>query len=240
MKATAKAFGQLDERILQEDGLRLVGENIATVAHELRSPLMGIRAQLQVMQRQALREGADSDRFAPILEQLDTMSRLCDQVLSLSRGVAAPVFRPVDMTQVCMDTAALLRAMTIAKGVTLTLKTAKGLPPVTGDEDMLRRLLINLVSNAIDAAEGRPRAEVTVALDGDGKRVRLAVSDNGCGMDAVTMERIFTPRFSTKKNGGGLGLPICVAIAKQHRACFTVFSKEGKGSCFCLLLPAAE
>lgn len=230
-----------DNAELREDSIRFLGEHTVAVIHELRSPLAGLRAQLQLMSLRLGRQGENISACAGMMKQIDDMSRICDQIMNFSRGCVEQEMSTVDMAEVCMDAAALLHALAIAKGIRLELALAEDVPKVFGDENMLRRLLINLVSNAVQALEGyRTDGVVRIELGRDGDDLRLMVEDNGPGMDAATMGRIFDAGFSTKANGGGLGLSICARIVRRHCGQLTVFSRKAAGAKFILTLPAEE
>ena len=107
-----------------------------------------------------------------------------------------------------------------------------------GNRDDFKRAILNIVLNAVEAlaqVTGR-RRELEVALTRDDKEVRLAISDNGTGMDEEEKERIFTPYFTTKKQGTGLGLFIAQKIIKDHRGTVTVKTAPQQGTTFLIVL----
>jgi signal transduction histidine kinase len=231
-----------DCRDYQDESLRFLGENAAVIIHELRAPLAGIYAQLQLLERSlnSSRSEKREERFSLLYNEIKRVSNLCDQLMMLASG--KPSERcPVDMANICSDTVALLRAMAYSRGIAMDLAFAQGLPQVMGDESQLRCLLINLVSNAIQALNGyRSDGKINIKLERAARGIKLTVKDNGPGMAAEIMERIFDPFFTTKANGSGLGLPLCVDIAKTHQGELTVFSEPDQGAAFVLCLPLAE
>jgi len=112
-----------------------------------------------------------------------------------------------------------------------------GLPLVTGDEELLERVLFNLIQNALQASP--PGSIVTVKTRSEAGMVEVCILDRGAGIDASDRERIFNPFYSTKSDGVGLGLSISAKIAAEHRGRIEVESEPGRGSAFRLLLPAA-
>ena len=229
------------ERELRESSIRFLGENAAALIHELRSPLMGISAQLQLMQVKAEQRGEDAEAFAQMIARVTELSRLCDHMMSMVKGGGTCDRRSsVDMSEVCNDAVMLLQAAAISRGVRLKTELPDAPVTVRGDEDLLRRLLINLISNAMQALESyRDDGTVTVTLEKERGEARLTVKDDGPGMDAEVIGRIFDSGFTTKEKGGGIGLPICAEIIRQHDGDLVVFSRKDVGTRFVVSLPLA-
>ncbi|GIW01781.1 PAS domain-containing sensor histidine kinase [Roseiflexus sp.] len=162
----------------------------------------------------------------------------------------------VHVNDLIEEMAALLQA-SIPTGVTLVYRLSDHDLLVEGDAAQLRQVLLNLTINAAEAIEGRP-GEVVISTDArfversfllttigtpdltDGTYAALSVSDNGCGMDAATLERIFDPFFSTKFIGRGLGLPATLGIVRGHHGAIHVASAPGEGTTVTVFLPIAH
>jgi signal transduction histidine kinase len=119
------------------------------------------------------------------------------------------------------------------------LEIAAALPKIVGDRVELQQVVLNLLSNAIDAvaAGDRPAREVAVLAVRSGDGVRVEVRDSGAGMDAETLARIFQPFFTTKPKGMGLGLSISRTIVETHGGTLSAHSAPGEGSTFRIELP---
>ena len=200
---TKNDLPELTPPLEQADTLRLLGEQSAAIIHELRAPLQGIRAQLRAMQRRWQLAGGDdfSDRFQLLYDELDRMGGLLDQYLQLT---ACP--------QLARETAALLRSLAISAGVRVTLQTEDALPPISGREAELRRVLVNLLVNAIQSGGDA----VWLGVTRQNGMQTLTCADNGPGVPPALRERIFEPYFTTKEKGGGLGLALARRIARDH------------------------
>jgi signal transduction histidine kinase len=124
--------------------------------------------------------------------------------------------------------------------VTIDQHYAEGLPPVSLDARVLRRALVNLLENALQALEGRTGAlEVRVERDAERESwVRVEIRDEGAGMDPETLARLFEPYFSTRDTGTGLGLPIARRAVEQHGGELTANSAPGRGTTMTLRLPS--
>ena len=159
---------------------------------------------------------------------------------------------PLSVNEIIEDVLRIARSDLIGRGVTVRTALAESVPQVMGDRIQLQQVLLNLILNASDAMSANPPAQrhlsiATVPHDG---WVRISVSDNGCGLPSEP-ERIFQPFYTTKKDGLGLGLPICRSIATAHQG--RLWSEAnavadsspapthtGRGTTLHLELPAAE
>jgi len=230
-----------EEQVIQNGTLQVLGEKAAAVIHDIRAPLAGIYANLQLLERSLKNEVASQHqaRFSLLYDEIKRMSTLCDQIMSLVSG--HPIkHRFVDIGGVCLDTVNLLRALAISRGINLELDLAPNLPKIWAEENLLRRLLVNLVTNSIQALQNyRPDGCVIISLTPTEEGVKLTVADNGPGIDTCLKEKILEPFFTTKEEGNGLGLTLFSEIAQSNRGQITITSEPGNGTCFTLCLPRA-
>jgi heavy metal sensor kinase len=216
----------------------------ADAAHEFRTPIAVLRNEAEV----ALRKPRESEHYRRVLEdqleELERMSRLAEQLLFLCRGDAGLVPRagePVGLNGIVEDTVDHMRVVARAKGVTLR---AHGLVPcqVKGDEDQLRRLLFNLLDNAVKFTPAG--GTVTVEISCIDTTVRVAVSDTGIGIAAEHLPHVFKrfyrvdPARGREVDGTGLGLAIGRSIAEAHGGTIEIESTVGRGTRVTLVLPA--
>jgi signal transduction histidine kinase len=145
----------------------------------------------------------------------------------------APVMDDVDVVQLLDEVLAVLPP---PSGVTVDWASPTGPMSLRADRDMLRQVLLNLVSNAYQAMPDGGRLTVTAATGGGS--VRISVADTGSGMTAEVREKLFEPFFTTPARGVGLGLAVCRQIVEAHSGEIVVSSEAGKGSEFRLVLPA--
>lgn len=230
----------VDSRAERDEALRVIGENATEIIHELKAPLSNIMAYMQLIERRLQKAGVETKElpFPVLYQEIKRMGSLCQQSISLV-APAKEEPRPVDLGALCTDTATLFRAITIRHGIELDIP--KQLSYVFVGENQLRRLLINLVVNAVQVLHGyREDGHIKVSLKNADEGLVLTVQDNGPGMDAQTLEKIFDRFYTTKKDGSGMGLPICAQIAKDCRGTLTAFSEQGQGSSFVLWLPTAQ
>ena len=223
-KIKNKQFRQLEDSEFHEATLQMLGENTVAIAHEIKAPLAGINAHLQLLEKNLIKEGVcpDKAKFSILYAEIKRMSDLCDHILSLSSDQAGER-RLVDIGEICMDTCALLRAVAIKEDIVLEVLLDQQLPKVRVAEDQIRRVLVNLVINAIQAVAGcYSNKEIIIRLAKERDMVKISVEDNGPGICISEQEKIFSPRYSTKVGGNGLGLTLCSQIAKAHQGRLTV------------------
>lgn len=231
-------------QLIQSARLAAIGQLAAGVAHELNSPLTVVLGNAQLL----LRSMPAGDPAQPLLQDILSCgmrcSRIVQNLLAFSRQDEYP-FAPVDVNPVAERVIALLRHQLEGARVRVECELAPALPVVQGNEYQIEQVLINLILNARDAfAPGMDRRVVRVATGvrehPDGRRVTVAVTDGGSGIQPQHLRHLFHPFFTTKElgKGTGLGLWVSMGIARAHGGTIEVESEWGRGSTFTLVLPA--
>ena len=215
------------------DRLRSLGEMAAGIAHELNQPLLGVRGlaehSLIGMDRGWQAEDKTSrERFGKIVEQVDRMVNIIEHVRLFARQAGKPEQSSVDINDVIRSTVELLDAQMRAHGVGLECDLVADLPVISANPYSLEEVVINVLNNARESIEdrsrrngGRPGGKVRIRTrldeDGAGRRIEVAVSDDGLGMPRDVLERAFDPFFTTKPpdKGTGLGLSVSRAIVEE-------------------------
>lgn len=221
----------------------MLGELAASVAHEVNQPLTAITANAQAGRRWLARAEPDVDEAIAALEGIVQASERAGQVIRRIRALARrsePEHVALDLNALVQDTLEMLQREFDRRQLELRVELAPELPPVAGDRVELQQVLINLVMNALQAMDGAPAAgalRLELRTVADAGRVRVSVRDAGPGIADVDAERLFTPFFSTKSDGMGLGLSICRSIIVQHGGQIGARSTP-PGSTFSFELPA--
>jgi two-component system nitrogen regulation sensor histidine kinase NtrY len=214
------------------------------IAHEIKNPLTPIKLSAERMRRkiggslgseeeQVLKDGTDA-----IIREVDAMRNLVDE---FSRFARLPVLKPVpgQVNSAVGEAVSLFRDGEGREG-SIELALARNLPQVSFDAEQIRRVIINLLDNAIKAVrEKGPEGVVTVStmfLEDDGV-VAVSVADNGPGIPGDLLDRIFDPYFSTREDGIGLGLAISQRIIEEHGGTLTFSAFDGGGAVFTVRLP---
>jgi signal transduction histidine kinase len=239
----ARAFNALVSRL--RAALQTQRQLMADASHELRTPVSVIRTASDVALSREHRDEADYRGALAIAgTQAQRLGRLVEDMLTLARAdVGAYPLRPVnlyldDLIEDCRRAVAVLAAQ---RNITVTATGARDVP-VRGDEELLRRLVVNLLQNAVQHS---PKdGTVSVDVSPNGSRVYVRVADSGTGIAESDRARIFE-RFvqldpSRRAEGTGLGLPIARWIAEVHQGSLSVESTGPTGSTFCVVLPIAR
>jgi heavy metal sensor kinase len=236
LDAVAHAFNDTLSRLEQSVGD--MKQFSAALAHELRTPLAALRGEAELALMQARSPDDYRRGLASQLEEMDRLSRLITQLLTLARAEAGEIRLARDRVDLGALTAAIVQSLdpvAQARGVTLSHRV-DGDTHVTGDAGWLERLILNLVDNAIKFT---PRdGQVAVRVGGSGGSVSLEVQDSGIGIAAEALPRIFDrfyqadPSRTSDEEGAGLGLSLARWIAQRHHATIDVRSEPGHGSTF--------
>jgi heavy metal sensor kinase len=217
----------------------------ADASHELRTPLSVIEAEATLALRRERRPEDYRDALATIAEEVTGMDRLIDQLLSLARadeGGGRLVVEPVDLAALAVDVTGEMRLIGEERGVAVRSATDRSLI-VRGDSGQLRRLVVNLVENAVRYTDAGGAVDVSVRLV-DNKAV-LTVGDTGIGISPDHISHIFerfyrvAPARSRSDGGAGLGLALCKAIVDAHGGSIEIESKVGVGTIFTVHLPTS-
>jgi two-component system sensor histidine kinase BaeS len=246
------AFNEMARELEIEEGRRdeldrLKDEFVLTASHELRSPLTSVQgfAELLMLDKDSLTP-RQRETVEIILDNCRHLVRLLNDLLDLARSDAGRLSirpQPTAVAPLIEDVVRTMRAQTETASQSLTEQVEPGLPPIKVEADRIRQILVNLLTNAHEyTPEG---ASIGVAARADGAEVEISVSDNGPGIPADQLERIFE-RFTrgdaglTQRVGGtGLGLAISKSLVELHGGSISAESTVGQGATFHVRLPIA-
>lgn len=244
---------RLESSVKRADRLTSIGTMAAGMAHEIKNPLQSIKTFSQLL----LDRFEDSDFRKTFAEVVPPEVQRIDTIVTRLLDFARPrpvQFAPTDVRHIVTDIEALLRNQLRKNGIVLHLDFPDFSPPITGDEQQLHQVFLNLFLNAIDALrEGRERV-LTVrivnerahlndkrqATHHDVPCLKVTISDTGCGIAQQHIEQVFTPFFTTKSEGSGLGLAVVHGIITEHGGEIDVTSAVGVGTTFSLTFPLAR
>jgi two-component system sensor histidine kinase PilS (NtrC family) len=235
----------LQELHLRAERLEAVAALSASLAHEIRNPLASIRSAVEQLVR-VRRDDPDERLLGDlVLRESDRLSRLLGEFLDFSR-VRAGDFRTVNLLTVVTDAARLVREHPDYSPA-IELAISGGPVLLQADEDLVHRIVWNLLLNAVQALRGPGKVQVTIGVPpasevpggaGFDQPVRLQITDNGPGIDPELRERLFEPFVSGRPGGTGLGLAIVQRAVESHRGLVLVDSAPGQGTTFTILLHA--
>ena len=241
---------RLEDLHLRAGQLEAVSELAASLAHEIKNPLASIRSAVEQLGRMP---AADDDTGALtrlVVRESDRLSRLLSEFLDFSR-VRVTRVEKLDLAALLRDTINLVIAHPDrGSGTRIELHAEPTEQWVDGDADLLHRAVFNLVLNAAQAVGQSGSVTVTLrpaapdlvpgGLVPEPGAVLLTVRDDGPGMTLEVREKIFTPFFTTKPSGSGLGLPVVHRAIEAHRGVVLVDSSPGSGTRFTIILPRTQ
>jgi two-component system nitrogen regulation sensor histidine kinase NtrY len=209
------------------------------LAHEIKNPLTPIQLSAERLRRHFSAAAPQAKALVAectetIVGEVESLKGLVDEFSQFAR-MPSPRTVPTDLPQLITDTIALYNG--IFADVRIEQRFAPGLPLVRLDAEQIRRVIINLVDNAIEAIERRGQIVVETQLDAANSVVRVIVADNGPGIPAGEREKLFLPYYSTKRRGSGLGLAIVRRIIAEHGGSIDVGDNTPRGTRFTIELP---
>jgi signal transduction histidine kinase len=235
-----ESVGRFQREISQKERLSSLGRLSTVIAHEVRNPLMIIKASLHALRQPDVTAAAMREAIVDIDEEVARLNRIVNEVLDFARPIQFEL-APVDINSLCRESAAAAEAAGSGAPVTLALDAAH--PTITTDAERLRIALVNMLVNARHAVNGQAAGAapvagaVTLATRVSDQRVTITVADRGAGIDAADLPRVFDPYFTTKRGGTGLGLPISKNIIEGLGGSIGVTSTPGRGTEIRIELP---
>jgi len=246
---------ELNQQLIVASRLAEVGEMSAGFAHEINNPLQIIRSEQALIEAilldlRAAGQLAESSDVADLEDSVQQIKVQLDRCASITQGIlkfarrSETSARELHLADFVPEVAAMVSRKAAVSGIALTVDVAKDAPAVIADPAQLQQVLLNLLNNAFDAVEARhgvEGGEVAIQVTSRDARVEIAVRDNGTGISAADLEKIFAPFFTTKPvgKGTGLGLSVCFGIVESMGGAISVESREHSGTTFTVSLRAA-
>jgi C4-dicarboxylate-specific signal transduction histidine kinase len=224
----------------------LLGEMSASIAHEINQPIAAVITNANAGLRWLGAQQPDVDEVRQALRRIVRDGTRAGEVISRIRALVKkvpPRREPLDINEAIREVIALIRTETQRNAVKLQSRLADGLPLVSADRVQLQQVMINLITNAIDAMAGaRDGARELTIVSGtdDANDIVVEVQDTGPGLDPEKFDRFFQSFYTTKPEGIGMGLAISRSIAEAHGGRLSAAANEPRGAVFRLTLPVEE
>ncbi|MBE0598954.1 MAG: GAF domain-containing protein [Desulfuromonadales bacterium] len=237
LETTHQNLRETQDKLVQGEKMALLGEMAASIAHELRNPLVPIGGFAQRLARMMPADSREQEYTAIIIREVRRMEEMLRNILAFSKKQML-CFGECRLTEV-LETALELEKEALARAAILVVKEiAPGLPTIQGDEQKLRQVLINLIANARQVMPdgGTLTLRAYPSTLRGAQAATLEVEDSGGGISPEVLQNMFNPFFTTKETGTGLGLSISHRIVEHHQGEIEVKNRE-RGVVFIIRLP---
>jgi two-component system sensor kinase FixL len=225
---------QMELQLREQAALARLGEMAAVIAHEVKNPLAGVRGAIQVIGGRLPKDSKDAAVVKEIVSRIDALNELMKDLLLFARP-PQPHPIPVDLGGLVRTTADLLSGDPALRGVAVQIEGEA--PPANADAELMKIVFQNLLVNAAQAMHGQGTLHVTLqSTDG---ACRVTIRDTGPGIPFEALGQIFTPFFTTKARGTGLGLPTAKRIVEAHGGTIAIHCPPGGGTIVDVELPAS-
>jgi len=229
------------EQLIQAEKLTSLGQMAASIAHEINNPLAGVLVYTKLLSKKVAGDTFVKEEALGYLSKMESeishSSRIIRNLLDFARQTE-PMFRLVDINRVLEQALSLVGHQAQLQNIEVIREISPSLPKVMADFDQLQQVFTNLTLNAIQAMPDGGRLILhTSVVDG---QIRVDVQDTGCGIPKENLAKLFTPFFTTKEKGKGVGLGLAVihGIIERHKGKVKVQSEVGKGTTFSVYLGA--
>ena len=237
---------ELQENSQQTEHLSTLSTLTAGMAHEIRNPLSGIRGSAQLLLKD-LKNNGQREYMEIVIEEVDRINRLVKKMMDLTRP-ALNDFKPTNIHQVLEEILILEKGTLEMKEGAFVQVYDPSIPTIKANKDELKQVFLNLVKNAVEASPKGGRVRISTQYNTDytfrkkqdtlsPHNIVVKITDSGLGMTNATKKKIFTPFFTTKKRGSGLGMAVSLKIVENHHGKIKVTSEENIGTVIQVFLP---
>jgi signal transduction histidine kinase len=227
----------LEQKLHDVEKLAHLGTMVATVSHEIKSPLGIIRSTAEILVKRVKKLAPGNENLAEIIVAETTrLNNIVLEFLDFARPQKVNL-QAVDINQSVLQVLQFIEVDLIAKEIELTKEMHSGIGKITIDPELFYRALLNIIVNGIQAMPDGGRLIVQTSIVRKDGSIAISITDTGVGMSEETAAKVFKPFFTDKHKGTGLGLAISKNIIDQHHGSIAVVSREGKGTTFTITLP---
>ncbi len=228
-------------KLIQAEKLASIGRISAGIAHEIRNALTSVKLNIQKLVQSDRLDETEKEHLSISQEGIGQMEKFIKELLDFTRVSELNLDR-FSIEQILDESIKTLADTLELKKVVLEKNYKEGLPQVLVDADKLKQVFLNILRNAYEAVEEKGKINISLSLlkEREGSKIRVFISDNGCGIPEENRETIFEPFYTTKASGIGLGLPIARKIIEQHRGTIRVKENAAQGTSFEILIPTEE
>lgn len=241
VKEKSDELKKSQDLLIQSEKLTAMGKMAGGLAHELTSPLAGLVPMLEFHKKREVEGSREYEEIDLMLKTALHMAKIVKDFSVFSRKSKSE-FRALSLNEVIEDTLSFSAVRLKQKGIKIKKEFSAALPLVLGNKTELQQVVLNMITNALDAMDEGGSYLIATDVSEDGTKVIIFFTDDGAGIAEENLNKIFDPFFTTKKEGEGtgLGLSVSYGIIKNHNGEITVESELGKGTRFSVYLPAVK
>ena len=228
------------KKLKDSERLAAIGQTAGMVGHDLRNPLQAIIGELYLarIEVESLPQSELKSNLQESIQVIEEQAVYMDKIVSDLQAFVRPVRidkQPISLTELVT---AVLASVAIPENININVCMKTDFPQVKADPQLLKRVLINLVTNSVQAMPGSGKLTISAQVNSQGQAV-VTVEDTGVGIPEKIKPQIFTPLFTTKPRGQGFGLAVCKRVIEAHGGSINFESQEGKGAKFTIQFPAS-
>jgi len=214
----------------------VLGETAAMLAHDIKNPLMNIRACAQMLENSRLGSG-EAELCTHIIHEADRIKQTIDQMFSYARAVSGDDYERVHVNKILSNCASMLKKDALNRCVSIELELGMNLPFIQAINMDLQQVFFRIMNNGLDAMSGGGVLKVTSACIAEQGCIQVCISDCGEGIAQENMNKLFKPYFTTKAHGTGMGLFSAKRIVEKYKGTITFRSAPGMGTDCTICLP---
>ena len=239
----------LEEKLHQQDKMAALGNLLAGVAHEVKTPLAILKTRVQIWQRDLKQFTADTGQPAPlteesmqiVLNEINRLSNLLAKLLYFSRPIPHDQMHPLAADDLIRHTVLFIKPRLLQKRIDLDLELSVPGAEIQGEPDALYQVFLNILTNSLDLLGDGEMIVVVTSIDADGNNLVVDLEDSGTGIPEVEREQVFTPFYTTRHGGSGLGLSIAYEIVHAHKGTIEFIDPEILAGAHCrITLPLSS
>jgi two-component system sensor histidine kinase HydH len=239
-RSSRKRSEEAERRLQHAERLSLIGQMVASIAHEIKNPLGSIKGAVQILRDRTTSE-KDRGEFTTIIEkEVDRLDKVVKDYLTFARPSPVSTAK-INLNEIIQAVIKQMRFQFDEHNISIFFEP-EDIPKIDGDPDKLRELYLNIMLNSLQAVPGGGKIEISSLeiFEKTGNRVETRISDTGRGIADENLSRIFEPFFSTKSQGTGLGLATAKAVVDEHGGTIRAESTLGKGTTFIIDFPISD
>ncbi len=234
----------LERELNQKEKLASLGNMIAGVAHEVKTPLAIIKTRIQMWQKEISQSSGVSEHISPesmqlVIDETNRLTTLVKRLLIFARPIDKKK-KPTDINKLVKEVVSFISMDTDEIKISQGLDLAPDLPLIEVDESSIKEVIINILENSIEAMPEGGLIKIKTYIDSEKNKLTIEVDDQGKGISEDIIDKIFDPFFTSKESGAGLGLSISYQIIKAHNGEITFLNNPGAGIKCIIKLPHSK